>query len=69
MAAEGKAPKDYQQARTGTMLQAVLGGSERRDRKAGRLAQLVQSAWFTPRRSQVRILYRPLINGRQWVHE
>ena len=26
----------------------------------GRLAQLVQSAWFTPRRSQVRILYRPL---------
>ena len=35
----------------------------------GRLAQLVQSAWFTPRRSQVRILYRPLINGGQWVHE
>ena len=27
----------------------------------GRLAQLVQSAWFTPRRSQVRILYRPLV--------
>ncbi len=26
----------------------------------GRLAQLVQSARFTPRRSQVRILYRPL---------
>ena len=30
-------------------------------RSLGRLAQLVQSAWFTPRRSQVRILYRPLV--------
>lgn len=33
----------------------------------GRLAQLVQSAWFTPRRSGVRISHRPLFLKPSWI--
>ena len=33
----------------------------------GRLAQLVQSTWFTPRGSEVRVLYRPQLEMRKPV--
>ena len=40
-------------------------GLAARRKTHGRLAQLVQSAWFTPRRSLVRIQYRPLPEGQE----